>query len=211
MNLTAQLKELADNSVQRHPGAAQEIMQNGITELIASKLVDKATKTGDTFPDFTLPNAEGVDVSLNSLLEKGKVVATFYRGGWCPYCNLELKALQAALPEIKEKGASLIAITPETPDNTLSTKEKNELDFEVLTSANNELAKSLNLVFELPSSLSALYSKFGINLKENQGNDSNELPIAATYIINQDRTVSYHFLQEDYKLRADPSEIVKAL
>lgn len=211
MNLTEQLKELADNSVQRHPGAAQEIMQNGITELIASKLVDKATKTGDTFPDFTLPNAEGVDVSLNSLLEKGKVVATFYRGGWCPYCNLELKALQAALPEIKEKGASLIAITPETPDNTLSTKEKNELDFEVLTSANNELAKSLNLVFELPSSLSALYSKFGINLKENQGNDSNELPIAATYIINQDRTVSYHFLQEDYKLRADPSEIVKAL
>ena len=211
MSLTQQLKELADNSISRHPGIAQEIMAKGIATLKATDLLENATKTGDAFPLFTLPNAKGDKVSLASLLEKGKVVITFYRGGWCPYCNLELKAFQAVLPEIAAKGATLVAITPETPDNSLSTKEKNALDFEVLTSENNELARSLGLVFNLPKDLVNLYGKFGINLLESQGNEANELPIAATYIINQDGTVGYHFLAEDYKLRADPQDILAVL
>ena len=211
MKLTASLKELADNSVKRHPGAAQEIMKQAIKDLEATDILKNATKTGDTFPDFTLPNAQGETITLSEQLKKGKVVLTFYRGGWCPYCNLELKAFQDALPQIKEKGATLIAITPETPDNSLSTKEKNQLDFEVLTSENNGLARSLNLVFKLPEALAALYGKFGIDLLESQGNDESELPIAATYIIDQNSKVSYHFLSEDYKLRADPEEVIAAL
>ena len=211
MKLTASLKELADNSIKRHPGAAQDIMRKAIEDLEATDILKHAVKTGDKFPDFTLPNAQGKTITLSEQLQKGKVVITFYRGGWCPYCNLELKAFQEVLPQIKEKGATLIAITPETPDNSLSTKEKNELDFEVLTSENNELARSLNLVFKLPEALAELYGKFGIDLLESQGNDANELPVAATYIIDQNGEVSYHFLSEDYKLRADPEDIIAAL
>lgn len=211
MKLTASLKELADNSIKRHPGAAQDIMRKAIEDLEATDILKHAVKTGDKFPDFTLPNAQGKTITLSEQLQKGKVVITFYRGGWCPYCNLELKAFQEVLPQIKEKGATLIAITPETPDNSLSTKEKNQLDFEVLTSENNELARSLNLVFKLPEALAELYGNFGIDLLESQGNDANELPIAATYIIDQNGEVSYHFLSEDYKLRADPEDIIAAL
>ena len=211
MTLTEQLKEFADNSVKRHPGAAQDIMRNAISALEATDILENATKTGDPFPDFTLPNAKGEQITLSDLLKEGKVVLTFYRGGWCPYCNIALKALQSTLPEIKEKGANLVAITPETPDNTLSTQDKNELDFEVLTSENNELARSLGLVYQLPESLVSLYGKFGIDLIESQGNEASELPIAATYIIKQNSEVSYHFLAEDYKLRADTLAIISAL
>ena len=211
MTLTEQLKEYADNSVKRHPGAAQDTMREAIEALVATNILDGATKTGDQFPNFTLPNAKGNDISLETLLKEGNVVLTFYRGGWCPYCNIALQALQNTLPEIKAKGAQLIAITPETPDNSLTTQEKNELGFEVLTSENNELARSLGLVYQLPNDLVALYNKFGIDLIQSQGNEANELPIAATYIIGQDGKVTYHYLAEDYKLRADPLDIIAAL
>ena len=211
MTLTEELKAFADNSVKRHPDAAQETMRNAIAQLEATDILENATKTGDQFPDVTLPNAKGEDITLSDLLKEGKVVLTFYRGGWCPYCNIALKALQQALPEITKKGATLVAITPESPDNTLSTQEKNKLDFEVLTSENNELARSLGLVYQLPDSLVTLYTKFGIDLVESQGNNANELPIAATYIIEQNGEISYHFLAEDYKLRSDPNDIISAL
>lgn len=211
MNLTTQLKEQAGSSAKRHPGEAQTIMHNGIEELKNANFLQNAAKTGDSFPNFKLPNAKGEEVSLSNVLEKGKAVITFYRGGWCPYCNLELKAFQNLLSAFNEKNATLIAITPETPDNTLSTQEKNELQFEVLTSENNGLARDLNLVFKLPEDLVGLYGKFGINLEESQGNQANELPIAATYVVEQDGTIGYHFLAEDYKLRADPEEILENL
>lgn len=211
MTLTEQLQEYAATSATRIPAPAQEIMAKAIADLKATNLLAKAPKSGDRFPSFTLPNAQGESTSLSSLLDKGKVVLTFYRGGWCPYCNLELKAFQAVLPEIEAKGATLVAITPETPDNTLSTREKNELKFEVLTSKNNGLARDLNLVYQLPDDLVTLYKNFGIDLQNSQGNEENELPIAATYIINQDGTIAYDFLAEDYKLRANPQEVLAAL
>lgn len=211
MKLSTQLKELADSGAKRHPQEAQAIMGNAITELTNTGILNSAAKKGDAFPNFKLPNAKGEEVALSNVLEKGKAVITFYRGGWCPYCNLELQAFQNALPAFKEKNATLIAITPETPDNTLSTQEKNELQFEVLTSKNNELARELNLVFKLPENLVSLYGNFGIDLEQSQGNQENELPIAATYVVEQDGTIGYHFLAEDYKLRADPEEVLENL
>jgi peroxiredoxin len=211
MTLTQQLKELANNSEKRHPCEPQNIMHAAITELENTNILAKVTKTGDTFPGFSLPNAKGEITSLNTFLKKGKVVLTFYRGGWCPYCNLALKALQDALPQIQEKGATLIAITPETPDNSLNAKEKNELNFEILTSENNELARSLGLLYKLPESLTSLYNSFGINLLKSQGNNENELPIAATYIIDTNKKITYDYIVEDYKLRAYPLAIIAAL
>ena len=212
MTLTEQLKKLADNSAQRHPGKAQELMKSAIDELKNTTIIEQAFKTGDTLPQIELPNATGTSVSINDILAQGKkVVLAFYRGGWCPYCNLELRALQQFLPQIQEKGAELIAISPESPDNSLSTTEKNELDFQVLSDENNKAAKSLNLVYQIPEYLDELYKTFGINLESSQGNEDRELPIAATYVIDTNGTITYHFLEEDYKLRADPQDILAAL
>jgi peroxiredoxin len=184
MSLTQLLKEHADQSAAKYPDAIKQIMRNAIDELSESQLKSKALKTGDQFPSFTLPNAKGVEVDSKTILEQGPLVIAFYRGGWCPYCKIELKALQRALPEFKTKGAQLLAISPESPDNSLSTVEKNSLEFEVLTDNNNQFSKSINLVYQLPQELVSLYKKFGINLEDSQDNSSNELPISATYVID---------------------------
>jgi len=211
MRLTEQLKELAEGSAKRHPGQAQEIMATAIKQLEATNILEKAYKTGDFIPNIQLSNANGDIIAINDILENNKIVLSFYRGAWCPYCNLELKALQNILPQIEEKGAKLIAISPQTPDNTLTTKEKNALKFEVLSDVNGATARQMNLIYQLPQDLANLYKTFSIDLETSNGNNSQELPIAATYIIEQTGKISYHFLAEDYKLRADPKDFLDRL
>jgi len=211
MSLTAQLKEFADTSVKRHPGVAQDIMKKAIEDLVASEMITHAFKKGDQLPEVILGNALGKQVNINDILKEHKVIIAFYRGNWCPYCNIQLRALQQFVPQFEAKGAKLVVIGPELPDNSLTTTEKNELTFEVLSDIDMIVARSLNLVYQLPIELQELYKKFGIDLAANQGNENQELPIAATYVVEQDGTISYHFLEEDYKLRADPEDILKAL
>ncbi len=211
MSLTAQLQERAAQSVQKYPETTHAIMNNGIQVLKDNKLVSNALKTGDKIPEITLPNATNKNVSINQLLSNKKVVLSFYRGGWCPYCNLELKALQQALPEFEKQDAVLVAISPETPDNSLSTSEKNELSFEVLSDANNQIAEKFNLMFTLPEDLVEVYQGFGIDLEKSNGSSNWQLPISATYVIDQNGTIIYDFIKEDYKERADPEEIIKFL
>lgn len=212
MSLTEQLKAHANSSKSRLPQESLDTMQSAIDKLIASSILDNAAKKGTKIPEISLANATGNIINLNDVLQNNRVVLTFYRGGWCPYCNLELRAFESLLPEIEVKGAKLIAISPETPDNSLSTSEKNKLTYQVLSDTNNKVAKSLGLVFKMPELLQELYkSSFGIDLNKSQDNTNQELTIAATYIIEQDGTISYDFLEEDYKLRADPSEVIAAL
>ncbi|WP_298420969.1 peroxiredoxin-like family protein [uncultured Kordia sp.] len=211
MSLTAQLKEFAAASIKRHPGEAQTIMKQAIDDLVASEMIQKALKTGDQLPEIVLGNALGNQVNVNDILKESKVVIAFYRGNWCPYCNIQLRALQQAVPEFEAKGAKLVVIGPELPDNSLTTTEKNELTFEVLSDIDMIVVRSMNLVYQLPTALQELYEKFGIDLETNQGNENQELPIAATYVVEQNGTISYHFLEEDYKLRADPQDILNVL
>jgi peroxiredoxin len=212
MSLTEQLKRTAEKSADRLPAEAQATMKHAIDELKTTSIIEQALKTGNSIPQIELPNATGKTVNVNEILSQGKkVVIAFYRGGWCPYCNLELRALQQFLPQIQEKGAELIAISPETPDNSLSTTEKNELSFQVLSDEDNRLAKAFNLVYQIPVELNELYKTFGIDLEASQDNNERELPIAATYVVDTNGIISYHFLEEDYKLRADPQDILAAL
>ncbi len=211
MTLREQLKELADGSAKRHSGKAQDIMRTAIRQLESTTILEQALKTGDIIPEIRLSNANGEIIDIRSILKKHKVVLAFYRGTWCPYCNLELRALQNALPEIEAKGAKLVAISPQTPDNSLTTVEKNELSFEVLSDVDGIVARKMKLMYTLPSELVELYKSFKIDLVKSNGNLENELPIAATYIVEQDGNISYHFLAEDYKLRADPEDIIKSL
>ncbi len=166
---------------------------------------------GDAAPGFTLPDATGDDVKFQALLGRGPVVLAFYRGGWCPYCNIELRALQAALPEFRRHGATLVAVSPEAPDQSLSTTEKNELAFPVLSDKGNEVARRYGLVFALPESLRPVYANFGVDLLAHNGDDSFELPVPATYVVDREGRVSYAFVNADYRQRAEPRDVVAAL
>ena len=150
MTLAIALQTQQASFLSRVPQDTQTVMQQATADLGASGILDQTLKVGDTIPDFALPNATGQTVNIRDLLAQGPVVIAFYRGGWCPYCNLELKALQNALASIQETGATLVAISPETPDNSLTTQEKNALTFPVLSDVDNQVARQFGLVFKLP-------------------------------------------------------------
>lgn len=210
MNLTELLAERKANNLKKIPTNISEIMEQSTQLLLEKSLSNNALKVGETLPEFSLPNALGKTISSTNLKSEYLVLA-FYRGGWCPYCNLELKALQSILNELSKLNAELIAITPETPDNSLSTAEKNELTFTVLSDIDNLYAKSLGLVFKLPEDLIDVYKGFNLPLDKHNGNEDYELPMPATYILNKERAVIYSFVPEDYTLRLDPNIILDTL
>jgi peroxiredoxin len=183
---------------------------NGVEELRQSGILNNVLKEGTAAPDFTLGNALQKNVSLSALLKEGPVVLTWYRGGWCPYCNIELRQLQKLLPEFKKYNAQLVALSPELPDKSLTTVEKNNLQFEVLTDYNNEVARQFGIVFKINDDLIEIYNGFH-PLDTYNGVHTNELPIPATYIIDQDFTIRYAYVEPDYRKRAEPGEILKAL
>lgn len=188
-----------------------EIYQVGVDEVAASGIMEKAKKKGDTAPDFTLKKPNGEEITLSEELKKGPVVLTWYRGGWCPYCNIQLAAYQQILPQIEELGAQLIAISPEVPDKSLTTVEKNELKFPVLTDLNLKVAKEYDIVFKLHPEVGKIYSGF-FDMKEYNGDEAtDELPLAATYVINQEGKIVYSFLEAEYTLRAEPREVIEVL
>ncbi|WP_159019426.1 peroxiredoxin-like family protein [Algibacter sp. L3A6] len=202
--------------VQRKAGIAKftkeknEIYADGITSVVNSGILDKALNVGDKAPNFTLNNALNQPVSLYNTLENGPVVLTWYRGGWCPYCNITLHHLQEHLPEFKKAGATLLALTPELPDNSLNTSEKNNLEFTVLSDIGNTVGKTYGVVFELTKKVASIYQE-GFGLNQKNGDNSNELPLAATYVIDKKGVIQYAFLDADYKERAESKEIVSAL
>lgn len=211
MNLTEELNKYRNQFRANKPEEIKAIMGKATEDLAKSNIVENSLGVGDTLSNFILPNAVGEAIELRSLLEEGPLVISFYRGQWCPYCNLELRALQQALPEIKNLGANLVAISPQTPDNSLSTSEKNELTFEVLSDRGNKIAKEFGLVFTLPEQLRPLYKEFGIDIASHNGDRSYELPIAATYIVDRNGIIIRAFIDVDYTKRLDPEEIVATL
>ena len=186
------------------------IYADGIKSVADSGILEKALNVGDKAPDFTLKNALNKSVSLYNELENGPVVLTWYRGGWCPYCNITLHYLQEKLPEFKKAGATLIALTPELPDNSLSTSEKNKLEFTVLSDVGNTIGKEYGVIFTLTDEVASIYEA-GFGLSEKNGDNSNQLPLAATYVIDTNGIIQYAFLDADYRERAEPTAILTAL
>lgn len=184
----------------------KKLYKEGLESVKESGILAKALNVGDIAPNFKLNNALGKEVELYDYLEKGKVVLTWYRGGWCPYCNLTLHQLQQELPNFKANGANLLALTPELPDKSLSTSDKHNLEFEVLSDLHNQVAKKYGIVFKLTDDVASIYNK-SFDMNSHNGDKSNELPLAATYIINKDGKIAYAFLDVDYRNRAEPSEL----
>lgn len=189
------------------PADKLAIMKQATLDLIATEIDKQALKTGDKVPAFTLPNQNNENTQLPNSL----AVVSFYRGGWCPYCNFELGALQKLVPEFESAGAKLFAITPENPDHSISTKEKNELAFDILSDAGNKLARQFGLVFTLPTEIQSLYDAFGIDVKKHNGDDTFELPIPATYVINSAGEIVYHYVNSDYTQRSEPADVLAAI
>ncbi len=211
MSLTQDLANLAAQMAAQMPDDVKNKMAAAATELADSGITDKVLKEGDTIPRFTLPNAAGQPIDSQDLLQPGPVVISFYRGGWCPYCNLELRALQQALPEIQKAGAQLIAISPQTPDNSLSTAEKHNLSFEVLSDVGNQVARQFGLVFTVPNELRPIYQSLGIDLPAHNGDNSFELPLPATYVVDSNGRIIHAFVNANYQQRQDPEGILTVL
>jgi len=168
-------------------------------------ITSNAAKVGQKAPDFSLPDQNGDTVSLHSVLQRGPAVVVFYRGEWCPYCDLTLRAYQRILPAITALGASLIAISPQTPDSTLTTVEKKELSFSVLSDVGNVLGRKYGLVFMMPEAA----RHPGISAAN--GDESWELPMPGTFIVAQDRTIRLAFVDADWTHRLEPAELLTAL
>lgn len=209
--LASELAAFRAEFIHKVPVEIREAMNRGDAELLASGLAERALKAGDRAPDFTLPGVDGTPVTLNSLLRDGPVVLSFYRGGWCPYCNLELRALQRALPDIAGLGASLVAVSPQTPDESLSTAEKNALAYPVLSDGGSRVAKRFGIAFDLADELRPIYSQLGHPLPASNGTDDWVLPIPATYVIDRDGLIRFAFVDHDYRKRLEPAEIVDVL
>jgi peroxiredoxin len=186
-------------------------MDRAIEQLIARVAKASALKLGDHVEDFFLPDAHGEPVRIQSLLETGPVVISFYRGRWCPYCNPELRRLER-LPEINALGASLVAISPQLPDNSLSTAEENTLTFPVLSDVGNVIARRFGIVFKLPDVLLDAYKTFNHGLTDVDGHEgARELRMPATFVLDRSGIIRLAFVDEDYTKRLDPQDILEAL
>lgn len=176
-----------------------------------SGIAERALAAGDDAVDFTLPNARGEQVSSEALRQQGPIVVSFYRGGWCPYCGLELKALQSVNAEIEALGARLVAISPQVPDESLSTAEKNRLEFEVLSDVDSKVADQYGLTFSLDEDLRPVYKNWGADVAVVNDDPDCKLPLPATYVISQDGKIVHSFVEEDYTERLEPDEILDSL
>jgi peroxiredoxin len=208
------IDEIAEYDVQKKeqvPSDILQIMDQATKDLKSAGVENNALKTHDTAVDFSLKNHIGKSKSLKDYLDASIVILSFYRGGWCPYCNMELHALQALLPEIENTGAKLVAISPEVPDHSLSTHEKNELAFDILYDQGNKVASEYGLVFKLPEVLRPIYDNFGLDIPDHNGDETFDLPMPATYIINQKGKIIYHFVDSDYTKRAEPSKLIDVI
>ena len=182
-----------------------------IGQLITSGAAERSIKAGTQAPDFTLLDARGTAVKLSHLLEQGPVVMTFYRGQWCPYCHMMLRAYQQALPQLQAGGATLLAISPQTPHHSRALAEKLELTFAVLSDMGNQMARQFGLVFTLDEAVRGAYKQVGADLPRFNGTDSWELPMAGTFLVDHSGIVRLAFVDPDFTRRLDPSVIFARL
>ncbi len=207
---TEVLEERKTNFNKKADATTKKIYKEGLNAITESNILKSAKNIGDSAPKFALKNALGEEITLEDYLQKGPVVLVWYRGGWCPYCNINLHYLQEEVGNIKAQGANLLALTPELPDQSMSTTEKHHLEFEILSDIGNRVAKEYGVVYKLTDEVAEIYNE-KFNLNQHNGDTSNELPLAVTYIINTEGEIEYAFLDVDYRKRAEPSEITSFL
>ena len=187
------------------------VLDRDAEAMASSSVFPDALGVGANAPLFTLPDARGGEVALAALLTRGPVVLIFYRGAWCPYCNLQLAAFQAALPAIRTAGAELVAVSPQTPDQSLTLAEQRELAFPVLSDVGNRVARDYGLVFASSEAATGTLRELGVELSAFNGDDSNTLPAPSTFVVGQDGQIQFASVSGDYRWRVGPEEILAVL
>jgi peroxiredoxin len=211
MSLEQELAAFKAEFSRTAPAGRAALYEAKIEELRAAFALERAVNVNETAPDFALPDPARKSIVLKDLLRSGPVVLTFYRGGWCPYCNIQLRAYQSVLPKISALGARLVAISPQLPDNSLDTVNKNTLTFDVLSDVGNEVARSYGLVYSLPEEIRAALRSNNKALPLINGDESWELPVPATYVIARDRLVALAYTEVDYRKRLEPEALLTCL
>lgn len=207
----AELRAAAEASARNAPPAMTEAGRKGIEEVAASGVLKTALGVGASCPPFTLGDASGTRVSSADLLARGPVVIVFYRGAWCPYCNIYLHRWQGYLPRLAERGATLVAISGEPPDRSAAMARKTEATFTVLSDPGYAVARRFGVVYEVPRGVDDAMRSRGMDMKAYYGTAKAELPLSATYVVGRDGKIAWAFLDADYKKRAEPADVLAAL
>lgn len=211
MSLKDEIEKMQETLLPQIPEQIRALFRETTQRWLDAGIAQRSLRTGDKAPDFSLPNAVGAPIDSRDLLKNGPLVVSFYRGSWCPYCDLELRALQVALSSIQSLGAQLVGISPQTVEKTAATRKDRQLRFEVLSDKGNQVARSFGLVFKLDKELQEIYPQLGIRLSDSNGDSSWELPIPATYVIAPDGTIVYSYVNADYTQRAELEQIIAVL
>ena len=207
MSLSTEIAAFEEEKQRTHDRDVLDMIDATTADLVATGIAGRALGPGARAPDFELPDHRGALVRSADLLAAGPLLVNFYRGSWCPYCNLELRAYQGALNRIRAAGASLVAISPMLPDHSLDSVEKNALDFPVLSDLGNKVAAAFGLEFTVDGRIQAMYvERLGNDLPTLNGDDSFTLPLPATYVIAPDGTIAYAYVDADYRIRAEPAD-----
>ncbi|KAK9342805.1 thioredoxin-like protein [Lipomyces starkeyi] len=205
----AELSAIFENFKKNAPEPVKAAITKASNNFIESFDPKVAIQVGDTLPEFRLSNAVGNERSSAELLANGPLLITFYRGEWCPFCNIALVGFQKILDQIKSQGVTFVAISPELPNESLSTVEKHDLKFPVLSDIGNKYAKQLGILFQQPDSLRPIFDKFGHRLAERNGDDSFAVPVPATILIDEKGVVRNTFIDPDYTKRVEPATVLE--
>ncbi|MGM7681312.1 peroxiredoxin-like family protein [Cytobacillus sp. Hm23] len=208
--LQASLDTITRQSKATMPMNAFTVLENSIASLQQAGIAN-GLAVGHKARDFTLTNANGNQVNLYEELTKGPIILTFYRGSWCPYCNRQLRAYEEILPDIKKIGGSLIAISPQTPDNSLTIKEKNDLSYEVVSDLKGLTAAKYNVLFDVPQEVKEVYDEFGLDLSEYNGGGNWLIPVPSTFMIDETSRIRFSYVNPNYMQRLEPEDLLTAL
>lgn len=211
-NLQKQIENLNQTMSSQLPQEILNAFADSIADLKKDRIEDRSFRKGMRARSFSLKSSQGKTINSDNLLgEYDKIILVFFRGDWCPYCNLELRALQKALSRIENKKAKLIAVSPQKQEYSSDMREKNQLSFDILFDKDNTLANQFGISFNLQDFVVPYYLQLGIDLNVHNGNNQNALPIPAVFVIDKDYNITYSFVDADYTNRVDIEELIKNL
>ena len=205
--LSAFSEEIAKNA----PDEALQIIGQEIEKFYKTGISEKALNVGNNVPDFELEDSYGNVISLDSMVALGPAVISFNRGNWCPFCNIDFKHMQKNITPIEESGSNLFVISPQLKEKSAQLKAENGYDYPILHDKNNEVAKQFGICFTLSDKLKAIHKSFGMDIPAHNGEDSFELPIPATYVVNQDKEIVYAYVNPNWMERAQIEDVKKFL
>lgn len=211
-NLQKQIENLNQTMSSQLPQEILNAFADSIADLKKDRIEDRSFRKGMKARSFSLKSSQGKTINSDNLLgEYDKIILVFFRGDWCPYCNLELRALQEALSRIENKKAKLIAVSPQKQEYSSDMREKNQLSFDILFDKDNTLANQFGISFNFQDFVVPYYLQLGIDLNVHNGNNQNALPIPAVFVIDKDYNITYSFVDADYMTRVDIEDLIKNL